>query len=66
MRIIFNGREEELPEEIPLGDYLAAKGYRNELLVVQHNGQIYRPGEWQRLIIKPGDQLDVLHFVGGG
>lgn len=66
MKIIFNGREEEFREESQLGNLLTAKGYRDELLVVQHNGQIYRPGEWQGLIIKPGDQLDVLHFVGGG
>ncbi len=66
MNIVFNGRQEGLTEETPLAELLCAKGYKSELLVVQHNGQIHRPGEWQALIIKPGDQVDVLRFVGGG
>lgn len=64
--ILLNGRQEEIQQETQLKDLLAAKGYAKQSLAVLYNGRIYRPGEWQEIVIKQGDKVDVLHFVGGG
>jgi sulfur carrier protein len=66
MKILLNGREENLEGESPLAPWLAARGYEGETFIVLLNGELFSPGQWRHLTLRPGDRLEVLHFVGGG
>ncbi|MGH9863623.1 MAG: sulfur carrier protein ThiS, partial [Candidatus Acidiferrales bacterium] len=39
---------------------------KRERLAVERNRKIVKREDWPRVKLLPGDQLEVVHFVGGG
>lgn len=35
-------------------------------VVIEHNGRIPDRAEWQDILLKPGDRLEIVRFMGGG
>ncbi|MDR1944138.1 MAG: sulfur carrier protein ThiS [Synergistaceae bacterium] len=65
--ITINGRQIDSPvENQSLSDCLDAQGYKADFVAVERNGVIVQRNEYQSVILKDGDVLEVLHFVGGG
>ena len=61
-----NGKETELKSSITLAEFLAAHNYRAELVAVERNGQIVPRTEFGAVVLKDGDELEIVSFVGGG
>lgn len=61
-----NGKEIELKRGMTLAKFLAAHNYRAELVAVERNGQIVPRAEFSAAVLKDGDELEIVSFVGGG
>lgn len=66
MKIFLNGKETEISEGIILTDLLKEKGLEPERVVVEYNRNIAGKEEWDNIVLKENDTLEVLRFVGGG
>ena len=49
-----------------LSEFLCNEGYENTKIAVELNGQIARKKDYQSIILKENDTLEVVTFVGGG
>lgn len=61
-----NGKDIELKRGITLAEFLAEHNYRAELVAVERNGQIVPRAEFVAAVLKDGDELEIVSFVGGG
>jgi thiamine-phosphate pyrophosphorylase len=61
-----NGKPEEIGEGATVADFLAAKKLQAKLVVVELNGTILRRTNFDSTVLRAGDQVEVVHFVGGG
>lgn len=66
MRVTVNGQEQELAEGTPLSSYLEFRGLDPSVIVVEYNFQILPEQDWEGIILKENDNLEILRFVGGG
>lgn len=63
--ITING--EKLSEnEIKLTDYLLEKNYKTQRIAVELNGEILPKAKYPETILKDGDKVEIVSFVGGG
>lgn len=65
IEIRVNGTEERQPE-CTIEDLVANKQLVAASLVVEHNGRIVKQAEWSTVMLRQGDVLELLNFVGGG
>lgn len=61
-----NGKEVELEAATPLLDYLRALGVDARAVAVEHNGEIVERGRFDGVVLKEGDQVEIVRMVGGG
>ena len=66
IHITVNGQKRELPSSSSVADLLKREGAESQKLAVVVNEQIVRPDKRASLILKEGDQLELLIFAGGG
>ncbi len=66
MRITLNGDPREVEEGQPLPALLAALGAAAEHVAVEHNGEILERSELAGVVLRAGDRLEIVRFVGGG
>lgn len=66
MRIILNGKPEELTTNPDIETLLISRNIDLLKVVVEHNGTIIKSGSWKTTIIQEDDKLEILSFVGGG
>ena len=50
----------------PLEGYLTGEGYDKKRIAVELNGEIVPKAQYGQTILKDGDALEVVSFVGGG
>ncbi len=67
LKLLVNGREEEFPKEVgTVLDLLQHKRIVPETVVVELNGSVLKRDSWGTALLKDGDRLEILRFVGGG
>ncbi|MEA2174660.1 MAG: thiazole synthase [Blastocatellia bacterium] len=66
MRIILNGEPRDVPDSISLSDLLEHLSLAPERLAIEYNREVVRRADWPRTVLSEGDQLEIVHFVGGG
>ena len=66
MRVTVNGDSMELSEGLMLSQLLEQLKLRPELVVVELNLNILRREEVSKAVLKEGDRMEIVHFVGGG
>jgi len=66
MQIILNGKQVEIEKEMTLAEFIRIKDLEPERIVLEHNFDIARREDWDRIVLKENDRLEVLKFVGGG
>lgn len=66
MILIVNGREVELPAGATVRDLLRAIDAREDAVAVERNRAVVRRRDWDATALAPGDQVEVVTFVGGG
>ncbi len=66
MRILVNGEDREVPDQLTIGELMGHLHLQPERLAVELNHRIIRRAEWIKTKIAEGDRIEIVHFVGGG
>ena len=64
--IIVNGKEINLTENTTVAEYLEQNQYQVKRIAVELNGDILPKYGYSDTMLKDGDRLEVVTFVGGG
>jgi thiamine biosynthesis protein ThiS len=64
--VTINGKPVELHHGVTVQAFLDQKKLHKSMVVVEHNGVILKRAQFDSTEIHAGDQLEVVHFVGGG
>ena len=64
--IIVNGKEINLTEDTTVAEYLEQNQYQVKRIAVELNGDILPKYSYSDTMLKDGDRLEVVKFVGGG
>jgi thiamine biosynthesis protein ThiS len=66
MRVLLNGFEREFPEGQTLRQMIDGLALPPERVAVELNGEIVPRATYGETVIREGDRLEVVQFVGGG
>ena len=68
MIVIINGEEKDVPENLNIMELLSFLGvrYREVGLAVSVNGEVVPKSKYSEVLVKEGDQVEIIHLVGGG
>ncbi len=66
MQIIVNGEQKDFKEGFTIIALLAELGVQNERVAVELNLDIVPKGRFGDTILKDGDRIEIVSFVGGG
>ena len=66
LRLVVNGEPRSVPGPAMLSDLLNHLGLDPRMVVVELNREIIRRPRLEELSLKEGDQVELVHFVGGG
>lgn len=66
IRVRVNGDEREVPAGLTAAGLLAHLELHPRMVVVERNGEIVRRDALDTVAVEPGDELELVHFVGGG
>jgi len=61
-----NGAVQQVPENLTLRELLRHLKLGEERVAIERNRQIVKREEWESVRVEPGDQLEIVQFVGGG
>lgn len=64
--ITLNGQETAVRDGMTVAELLQEKEFRVNLVAVEYNGQIPPKSELDKIVLKDGDMLEVVSFMGGG
>ena len=64
--ITVNGEARALPAPVPLSAFLAEAGLDLRKVAVERNEEIVPRSAYATTLLGPGDQLEIVHFIGGG
>ena len=65
MKIVINGQEQTFAP-ITLGLLIEHLGMKQDRVAVELNRNIVPRSQWAETNLAEGDQLEIVHFVGGG
>ncbi|EAK0442872.1 sulfur carrier protein ThiS [Campylobacter lari] len=63
--MIINGQKLEL-KELKFMDYVQEKQLKIEFIALELNGEIIPRDQFEDLILKENDKVEIVTFVGGG
>jgi sulfur carrier protein len=69
LSVILNGQPrsfDSLAMSANLEQLIGELGLKGDRVAVELNGEIVPRARWVETIVKEGDRLEVVHFVGGG
>jgi sulfur carrier protein len=66
MRLKINGDEQEIANISVLADLVDHLAMKSDRVAVELNREIVPRTHWTTTSLKDGDELEIVHFVGGG
>lgn len=69
MKLQINGEDREfgnIPAPFTLSALIEKLGMKSDRVAVELNREIAPRDRWSEIMLKGGDQLEIVHFVGGG
>jgi sulfur carrier protein len=66
MKIVLNGREEDVASNATLADLLASAGLAGKRVAIEINREIVPRGDYSARWLAAGDRVEVVHAIGGG
>jgi len=66
MKLIVNGHEKEFQDNTTLLEVLEKLNLRGKVMAAAVNMDIIKQDSWGSCVLKDGDKLELLDFVGGG
>ena len=64
--VIINGEKKDSYDGLSLDALVAGEGYNLERIAAEVNGEIVGRRDYKETILKDGDTIEVVSFVGGG
>jgi len=66
MEIVLNGARRQVPDNLSLEELLHHLNLKSERVAVERNREIVKREQWALVRVQGGDELEIVHFVGGG
>ncbi|WP_159885246.1 sulfur carrier protein ThiS [Paenibacillus puerhi] len=66
MKLVVNGEDREVSGVATVAELLAFYKLENKILVVELNRNIVDRHAYESVELQAGDQVEIVHFVGGG
>ena len=66
MEVVVNGDTRELPDGVTVSQLLETMKVMPERVVVEVNLTILKRAQHTTAVLKEGDRVEIVHFVGGG
>jgi thiamine biosynthesis protein ThiS len=66
MRVVINGEEQKLVEGLTLAGLVSQLDLNQRRIAVEVNREIVAREEYEIRVLHEGDEVEVVHFVGGG
>ena len=66
MKIVLNGREEDVASDATLADLVAVSGLAGKRVAIEVNREIVPRGDYAMRLLAAGDRVEVVHAIGGG
>lgn len=66
MQIIVNGEPRALPDGATVADLIADLALGPRRIAVEVNVQVVPRATYGAAVLRDGDQVEIIHFVGGG
>jgi thiamine biosynthesis protein ThiS len=66
LRVQVNGEMREVAEKITLDELVRELSLAPERLAIELNREVVRRAAWPETEMREGDQIEIVHFVGGG
>jgi sulfur carrier protein len=66
IKIEVNGELREVAKDIKVGALLKELGIEEKTMASAVNMEVVKKDSWDSFVIKDGDKVEFLHFVGGG
>jgi len=66
MRLQINGEQRDFPDGLSVAALVAQLGMKPDRVAVELNLEIVPRANWAATVLKDGDKLELVHFVGGG
>ena len=67
MRLTINGKEQSFDNSITLAQLIEQLGMKGDRVAAgELNREIVSRAQWAETALNDGDQLEIVHFVGGG
>lgn len=66
IEIIVNGEKRTADDATSVGAFVKTLNLRAERVAVELNLEILPRAKWEETVLKDGDRLEIVHFVGGG
>ena len=66
MQITINGEIKELESEVSLDRILELFSLPSQRVAVELNREVVRKKDWENVVVKDADKIEIVHFVGGG
>jgi thiamine biosynthesis protein ThiS len=66
MQLQINGETRDFPDGMNVSGLVAQLGMKGDRVAVELNLEIVPRPNWEATVLKNGDKLEIVHFVGGG
>ncbi len=66
MQLKINGESKDVAGVLTLADLVAHLAMKADRVAVELNREIVPRANWDAANLKDGDELEIVHFVGGG
>ena len=66
MNITLNGKSRRLSKETTAAELIGTLGIAGRRFALEVNGEIVPKGEHDSFVLRDGDEVEVVHAVGGG
>ena len=66
MMLTVNGAAQDVPDDTRIPQLLALLRVSTGQVAVEVNGEVVRRAQHAEVTLRPGDQVEVVTFVGGG
>ncbi len=66
MEIFINGEKKELTEQLKLLNLIQKFKINSKNLIIEINGEFVDNQNYEKVVVKAGDKIELIRFIGGG
>lgn len=66
MNLRINGEDREVADNVSLKELVTQLDLTPERIAIELNQHVVRRADWPSTVLKENDQVEIVHFVGGG